>query len=188
MESTDALSSPQVEIMLRSTRSSRRIAGRVPSDSMALAPPFFATFLPYQLRIAASEDTLSCLGQRIEQNRGSESLLKCRRDGLGENPEAVLFRDQHETFTNPQHRDGRPLSAFGSLTHVHRMNGAGCGSVLLPESTLQSKHELFQVNPMFVRKPLLAQKVVRIQMIPMMSGAKRNRREVRGLLPHPPGS
>src|ERR1035438_7140149 len=66
---------------------------------------------------------------------------------------------------------------------LHRINRAGHGRVPLPESTLQSKHELFQVNPMFLQKLRLAQKMVRIQILPMMPGAQRDRREVRGLLP-----
>jgi hypothetical protein len=58
--------------------------------------------LPCQLWIAASEDALSRLGQRIEQSRGSElAPLEYGRDGIAETPEAVLHRDQHETFTNP---------------------------------------------------------------------------------------
>src|ERR1039457_1624902 len=72
--------------------------------------------------------------------------------------------------------------------HLHRTNSTGCGHVLLPESTLQSKHEILQVNPMFVRKPHLAQNVVGIQILPVMSRAERDRREVRGLLPQAPGA
>ena len=62
------------------------------------------------------------------------------------------------------------------------MTFAGCGHDL-PESTLQCKHELFQVNPM--RKPVLAQNTIGVWISPVMPGAKRYRREVRGLLPHP---
>ena len=72
--------------------------------------------------------------------------------------------------------------------HLHRTNSTGCGHVSLPESTLQSKHEILQVNPMFVRKPHLAQNVVGIQILPVMSRAERDRREVRGLLPQAPGA
>jgi hypothetical protein len=34
--------------------------------------------------------------------------------------------------------------------HLHRLDNAGCERALLPESTLQSMHDLFQVNPMSV--------------------------------------
>src|ERR1017187_1405856 len=57
---------------------------------------------------------------------------------------------------------------------LHRINRAGHGRVPLPESTLQSKHELVQVNPMFLQKLRLVQKMVRIQILPMMPGAKRS--------------
>src|ERR1017187_7045445 len=69
---------------------------------------------------------------------------------------------------------------------LHRINRAGHGRVPLPESTLQSKHELVQVNPMFLQKLRLAQKMVRIQILPMMPGAQRDRREVRRLLSQSP--
>src|ERR1035441_7111866 len=72
--------------------------------------------------------------------------------------------------------------------HLHRTNSTGCGHVLLPESTLQSKHELFQVNPMFVRKSVLAQQMVRIQILPVMPRAKRDCRKVRRLLSQSPGA
>jgi hypothetical protein len=36
------------------------------------------------------------------------------------------------------------------------VNSAGCGHVLLPESILQSKGELLQVDPTILRKPLLS--------------------------------
>src|ERR1035441_3964219 len=68
-----------------------------------------------------------------------------------------------------------------------RTNSTGCGRVPLPESALQSKHEFFQVDPMFVRKPLLAQQMVRIQVLPVMPSAERDRREVRRLLSQSPG-
>src|ERR1035438_4547741 len=71
---------------------------------------------------------------------------------------------------------------------LHRINRAGHGRVPLPESTLQSKHDLGQVNPMFVRKLLFAQHMVRIQVPPVMSRTKRNRREIRSFLPYPPGA
>ena len=64
----------------------------------------------------------------------------------------------------------------------------GCGHVLLPESTFQCQHETWQVNPMSVRKLFLAQKMVRIQILPMMPTAERDSREVRGLLPQSPGT
>src|ERR1035438_6469554 len=72
--------------------------------------------------------------------------------------------------------------------HLHRTNSTGCGHVSLPESTLKSKHEILQVNPMFVRKPHLAQNVVGIQILPVMRCTKRDRREVRGLLPQSPSA
>jgi hypothetical protein len=59
---------------------------------------------------------------------------------------------------------------------------------LLPESTPRSKHALLQVEPMSLRKFLLAQAMVRIQILPVMSGTHRDRREVRGLLPQSPGT
>jgi hypothetical protein len=54
------------------------------------------------------------------------------------------------------------------------MNNAGFSHALVPESTLQSKHEIFQVDPMFVRKLLLAQNMVRIQILPVMSRTERD--------------
>src|ERR1039457_12961 len=68
------------------------------------------------------------------------------------------------------------------------MKSAGCGHVVLLESTLQSKHEFFQADPMFVQKSLLAEPMVRIQIFPVMPRAKRDRREIRRLLPYPPGA
>src|ERR1700733_4707122 len=68
------------------------------------------------------------------------------------------------------------------------MNSAGCRHVLLPESTLQCKHQLVQVNLVFVRKSFLAHKMVRIQILPVMSCTKRDRREIRGLLPKSPSA
>jgi len=49
----------------------------------------------------------------------------------------------------------------------------------MPESTLQLKCELFQVNRI-LRKPLLAQKMEwnQSEILPVMSCTKRNRREV----------
>src|ERR1022692_882697 len=67
--------------------------------------------------------------------------------------------------------------------HLHRTNSTGCGHVSLPESTLQSKHDLVQVNPMFLQKLRLAQKMVRIQIPPVMPRTQRDCRKVRGLLP-----
>ena len=49
---------------------------------------------------------------------------------------------------------------------------------MLPESAPQSQHELFQVNPMFVRESLLAQNMVRIRILPVVRRTQRNRREV----------
>jgi hypothetical protein len=72
--------------------------------------------------------------------------------------------------------------------HLHRTNSTGCGHVSLPESTLQSKHEILQVNPMFVRKPHFAQNVVGIQILPVMPRAQRNCGKVRRLLAHSPGA
>jgi hypothetical protein len=71
--------------------------------------------------------------------------------------------------------------------HLHRMNSVGSSHVLLPES-LQSKHEILQVKPMLARKPLLAQPMVRIRIVPVMPGAQRDGGEVRRLLPYPPGA
>src|ERR1022692_4719493 len=68
--------------------------------------------------------------------------------------------------------------------HLHRMNSVGSSHVLLPES-LQSKHEILQVKPMLARKPLLAQPMVRIRIVPVMPGAQRDGGEVRGLLAQP---
>jgi hypothetical protein len=67
--------------------------------------------------------------------------------------------------------------------HLHRMNSVGSSHVLLPESAPQSKHEILQVKPMLARKPLLAQPMVRIRIVPVMPRAKRDCRKVRGLLP-----
>ena len=72
--------------------------------------------------------------------------------------------------------------------HLHRTNSTGCGHVSLPESTLQSKHEILQVNPMFVRKPHFAQNVVGIQILPVMPRAQRNCGKVRRLLAQSPGA
>jgi hypothetical protein len=44
----------------------------------------------------------------------------------------------------------------------------------LPESTLQSKHELLQVNPMLLRKALLSQSMIRIRILAMVPGTKRD--------------
>src|SRR3984957_7317790 len=77
--------------------------------------------------------------------------------------------------------------ASSSLTSAGE-DGARCKHILLPESTLQFEHEFFQVNAMHIRKLLLAQKMVRIQILAVMSRAKRDRREVRGLLCHPPSA
>src|ERR1022692_4131940 len=68
------------------------------------------------------------------------------------------------------------------------MNSAQCGPIFLPESTRQSKDEIFQVNPMLMQKLRLAQKMVRIQILPVMSRTQRDGREVRGLLPQSPGA
>jgi hypothetical protein len=57
-----------------------------------------------------------------------------------------------------------------------------------PESTLQTKHNLLQIDSMRMRKPLLAQRVVRVPILPMMPRTQRDRREVRRLLPHPSGA
>ena len=54
------------------------------------------------------------------------------------------------------------------------MNSAGCGHVSLPEATLQSRYEFFQVNSLFVRKAVLAQNMVRIRILPVMSGTERD--------------
>jgi hypothetical protein len=55
------------------------------------------------------------------------------------------------------------------------MNSLQAGRALLPESTLQSKHDLLQVNPVHMRKFLLAQKVVCVRIPPVMPRAKRDR-------------
>ena len=68
------------------------------------------------------------------------------------------------------------------------VRGPNGGQFLLPESTVQSRHEIFQVDPVFLRKLSFAQNVVRIQILSMMPGTKRDRREVCGLLPHAPGA
>jgi len=50
----------------------------------------------------------------------------------------------------------------------------------MPESTLQLKCELFQVNRVFLRKPLLAQEMVGIEIPPVMICAERDRPRSRG--------
>ena len=91
-------------------------------------------------------------------------------------------------------RDFRTLPLLGGEgpTKVHppspMMKSAGCGHVVLLESTLQSKHEFFQADPMFVQKSLLAEPMVRIQIFPVMPRAKRDCRKVRRLLSQSPGS
>jgi len=55
--------------------------------------------------------------------------------------------------------------------------------IVLPEPAPQSKHEFLQVNSMRMRELLLAQQMVRIQTLLLMPRTKRDRREVRGLLP-----
>jgi hypothetical protein len=55
------------------------------------------------------------------------------------------------------------------------MNSAQCGPVLLPESTLQSKHDFSHVNPVFLRKALLYKSMIGIQTVPVMSRTKRYR-------------
>ena len=47
----------------------------------------------------------------------------------------------------------------------------GC---LLPEATLQSKHEFLEVHCMPVQKTLLAQPMIRIRILPVMPATKRN--------------
>jgi hypothetical protein len=68
------------------------------------------------------------------------------------------------------------------------MNRTRRSRVPLPESTLQSKHDLLQVNPMFTRKPPLPQSVIRIRTLPVMPATKRNSGEVGRFLPYPSGT
>jgi len=74
------------------------------------------------------------------------------------------------------------------ITHLHWTNRMGSSPGLLPESILQSQHELFQVNPTSPHKLRLAQKVVRIRVLPVMGRTKRDRGEIRRLLPQSPGA
>ena len=57
----------------------------------------------------------------------------------------------------------------------------GC---LLPEATLQSKHEFLEVHCMPVQKTLLAQPMIRIRILPVMPATKRNSGEVGCFLPY----
>ena len=99
---------PTSKLCQRSRRWSRGKPGRVPLDSMTLAPPRCA-FAPCKFRIAANEDALPRLGQGIKQIRGGEApLLQHGSDGVTEYPKPVLLGDQHKAFTNPQHSDGSP--------------------------------------------------------------------------------
>jgi hypothetical protein len=61
------------------------------------------------------------------------------------------------------------------------MNSVGC---LLPEATLQSKHEFLEVHCMPVQKTLLAQPMIRIRILPVMPATKRNSGEVGCFLPY----
>ena len=53
---------------------------------------------------------------------------------------------------------------------------------------IEGRHELAQIELVFLCKALLAQPVVRIQIVPVMSCTKWDGREVGGLLPQSPGS
>jgi hypothetical protein len=55
----------------------------------------------------------------------------------------------------------------------------------MPESTLQLKCELFQVNRMFLRKPLLAQEMVRIEIPPVICAERDGPRSRRSFVPFP---
>jgi len=58
----------------------------------------------------------------------------------------------------------------------------------LPVSTLHSKHERLQVNLMVLRETHLSQAVIRIRILAMVPGTKRESGKVRGLLTHSLGT
>jgi hypothetical protein len=76
--------------------------------------------------------------------------------------------------TSPIPRAGHCRGGARSLW----MNGMGCETGLAARFDSVIEARPFQVNPMFVRRPLLAQKMVRIRILPVMGCTKRNRREV----------
>jgi hypothetical protein len=91
---------------------------------MSLAPsPRSVARLSGKIRVAASENAGSCLGQRIQQICWGElTALKQGGDRFTEKAETILLRDQYEGFTDPQNCD-RSAGVEAQLVAILLGNG-----------------------------------------------------------------
>lgn len=55
-------------------------------------------------------------------------------------------------------------------------------TALVREAMVESLHQLWQIQPVFDRKALLSQAMIRVLALPVMVGAQRNGREIGGFL------